>query len=188
MARRSKHCQSVNDRRRRSYDLPGCLKPPPPLHVLSPAHAGLNGKLAERTILHHWLKEEPDLSDEQGGEFAKQIAYRAAVVAHLAHHWADIVAIAAEGVAEDWVRNCHCRRVVDSLFPPKPRGPPTAEPGSRLARARAYAEERTILRRKAAGRRIRQWGRRKYKPNRSGPASDEDGSVPLVCVRGVRTC
>ena len=188
MARRSKHCQSVNDRRRRSYDLPGCLKPTPPLHVLSPAHAGLNGKLAERTILHHWLKEEPDLSDEQGGEFAKQIAYRAAVAAHVAHLSANIAAIAAEGVAEDWVRNHHCDRVLDTLFPPKPRGPPKVDPGSRLAVARAYAEERTILRRKAAGRRIRQWGRRKYKPNRSGPASDEDGSVPLVCVRGVRTC
>ena len=167
MARRSKHCQLVNDRRRRSYDLPGCLKPTPPLHVLSPAHAGLNGKLAERTILHHWLKEEPDLSDEQGGEFAKQIAYRAAVVAHLAHHWADLVAIAAEGVAEDWVRNCHCRRVVDSLFPPKPRGPPKVDPGSRLAVARAYAEERTILRRKAAAKRIRRRGRYKYSPNKS---------------------
>ena len=138
-----------------------------PATVASPARAR-KAKLAERNILRHWLKKEPDLSCEQGGEeFAKQIAYRAAVVAHLAHLSANIFAIAAEGVAEDRFRNHHCERVLHTLFPPKPRGPPKVDPGSRLAVARAYAEERTILRRKAAAKRIRRRGRYKYSPNKS---------------------
>ena len=68
------------------------------------------------------------------------------MVAHLAWQWADLVAVAAEGVAIGAPR---CERACEVLFPPRPRGPPTARPDSPLARARAFAQERTVLRRKA---------------------------------------